>query len=54
MQIEEKRDEMIKQRDNAKIELEKLRILVYKLEGAIEGYQILLDEEKDTKKKDKK
>jgi hypothetical protein len=54
MEIKEKMEEMIKQRDNAKMELEKYRILVYKLEGAIEGYQILLDDKKDSKKKEKK
>ena len=44
-------------RDQAKLELEKIKILVYKYEGAIESTQILIDEEnkkEEEKKKSKK
>jgi hypothetical protein len=57
MDIKEKLKQFTEQRDQAKLELEKIKILVYKYEGAVESLQILLDEDtkkEEEKKKDKK
>ena len=57
MNIKEKLKQFTEQRDQAKLELEKIKILVYKYEGAVESLQILVDEDakkEEEKKKDKK
>ena len=57
MDIKERLKQYTEQRDQAKLELEKIKILVYKYEGAIESTQILIDEDnkkEEEKKKSKK
>ena len=51
MDIKERLKQYTEQRDQAKLELEKIKILVYKYEGAIESTQILIDEKKKKRKR---